>query len=172
MAGIGQAELVNHVGSDAIGAQGHRVSEPGWPGIAHRVIHVGSGVVDNRASQTVLVSQVDAMDDQPVVGSQVAEAVSGRRVDLPFGNVDVDPDAVVDGQAGRRFEGAVRAGEGGVDADHAPTPLDQKPFVLGQATSGPVRTVAVGDPVGARHPDPHSGTGLGDDAQRPFDGLG
>ena len=33
------------------------------------------------------------MDDQPVVGSQVAEAVSGRRVDLPLGDVDVNPDA-------------------------------------------------------------------------------
>jgi len=87
--------------------------------------------VDNRASQTVLVSQVDAMDDQPVVGSQVAETVSGRRVDLPLGDMYVDPDAVVDGQASRRFEGAVRAGEGGVDSDQAPTPLDQKPFVLG-----------------------------------------
>ena len=59
----------------------------------------------------------------------------------------------------------------GVHADHAATSAGEEAFVLGQAPTGFVGAMAIGNPVGAGDPDPDSGTGLGHQGQRSLDHL-
>jgi hypothetical protein len=49
MADVGETELVEHVGTDAVGAERDRVREAGRTGVADGVVHVGTRVVHDRA---------------------------------------------------------------------------------------------------------------------------
>ncbi len=112
---------------------------------------------------------VDAVGEQPVVGGERAQAVGRAGVGGVLADVDVDADAEVPGQPDDRVERVVRQGEAGVRPDQAPAPGPQEPLVLGQAGLGPVGAVAVGDLVGAHHPDADLGAGLGDDVEAAVD---
>ena len=127
--------------------------------------------MDHRPGQAVVVGKVDTVDEQPVVGGQVPEPVQRVRVPGPLGDVHVDAHAHLRSKAGGSLQGPVGAGEGRVHADHPTTPVAQEPFVLRQALECPIGSVPIGDPVGAVHPDPHLGTGIGNDRQRALDRL-
>ena len=75
------------------------------------------------------------------------------------------------GQAGGRRERVVGARERGVDADEAAPAGAQEALVLGQAATGAVGAVAVGDAVGADDADADLGTGVGDDVEAALDGV-
>ena len=82
------------------------------------------------------------------------------------------PDPVLDGEVGRGCDGVVRAGEGGMEPDHPPAAVGQETAVLLQPPAGPVGPVSVGHPVGAHHPHPDLGAGVGDHRQRTVDRVG
>ena len=169
---VGDPELVEHVGADSVGAEGHRVGEPGGSGVADGVVHVGPRVVYNGARQAVVVVEVHAVHHQPVVGCEVTQSVSGVGVDRALGHVDVDADAVVGGHAGSRLERLVAAGERGMHAHPAPPARGEEAGVLLEAAPRPVGAVPVGDAVAAVDPHPHLGTRIGDDRERALDRLG
>ncbi len=117
----------------------------------------------------MVVGQVHAVDQQPVVGGQSGEAIDGAGVVRTLGDVDVHPDAVAGGEFGGRGERVVGAGECGVHADHAPPTLAQESIVLLQAPTCAVGAVTVGDPVARDHAHADLGAGVGDHTQRSLD---
>ena len=113
------------------------------------------------AGQLVVVGQMHPVDQQPFVGAPPLQPLGGGGIHRALGHVDVDPGAQVGSQAGGRLQRVVGASKGSVDPDHSPAPAPQEPLVLGQAPLGAVGAVAVGYPVGAAHPHPHFGAGIG-----------
>jgi len=65
--------------------------------------------VDHRAAQPVVVGEVHAVHDQPVVGRQVTQAIGGSRVGGAFRDVNVDTDAVLPGQSGPHLARQIEA---------------------------------------------------------------
>ena len=169
---VGQPERLQHVPADPVGAEGHRVREPGRVRVPDGVVQVRHRVVEDRPPQGVIGRQVDAVGQQPVVPGEAGEPA--RRVDVAdaLADVDVDADPQVLGQAGGRAQGFVRAGEGGVDPHQAPTAGPDEALVLGEAAPGAVGPVAIGDPVGEQRPDPDLGARLGDHVEAALDGVG
>jgi multidrug transporter EmrE-like cation transporter len=165
---VGEAELLQHVGADAVGAEHDRVRSARRRGVADAVVHVRARVVGDGAGQVAV--ERHAVDEQPVVGGQPLEpSAGGVHPPGPRRHVDVHADAEVAGQPGGRLERVVAAGERGVHADH-PTPAGaQEPLVLGQAAARAVGAVAVGDAVRAHHPHPDLGARVGDHVEAALD---
>ena len=95
---------------------------------------------------------------------------AGVDVGRALGDVDVDTDAEIGGQAGSGGERVVGAREGGVDADQTPSAGAQEALVLGQAAAGAVGAVAVGHAVRADDAHADLGAGVGDDVEAALDG--
>ena len=74
----------------------------------------------------------DAVHEQPVVCGEGRQPIPRAGVLRTLGDVDVDADAEVGGQAGGRGQRVVGAREGGVHADHPPSPGAQEALVLGE----------------------------------------
>jgi hypothetical protein len=170
MGDVGEAELLEHVGADAVRTEHDRVGPPGRSGVADAVVHVAARVVRDRAGE--LAVEQDTVDEQPVVAGQCGEASGGAGVVGSLGDVDMDPDAEVGGEPSRGGEGVVRARERGVDADQSLAAGTQEALVLGEATAGAVGPVAVGDAVGADDPHADVGTGVSDHVERALDRVG
>ena len=167
---VGEPELLEHVGADAVGAQRNRQIESARSGIADRVVHVRPRVVHEGAAKTVIVRQVDAVDDQPVVITVIDEPLPG--VGIAFRNVHMHPDVVLSRQLRRRGDRVVGAGEGGMQADISLAfTVAQEPIVLGQAGSSTLGAVTVGDTVRARDPNADLLTGVGDHRERALDRI-
>ena len=85
----------------------------------------------------MVVGQVHAVHDEPVVGRQRGEA--RWRVDVvdPLGDVHVDADTVVESERGRRLQRVVGTRERGMDADHPAATLTQVAIVLRQPAARP-----------------------------------
>ena len=118
MGDVGELELGEHVGTDPVGAEPDRIGESDGVRVPDGVVHVRARVVDDRAAQPVVVGQVHAVDQQPVVAGEVAEPVGRPDVVRALRDVDVDADPVRLGEFGGVDEMGVGAGERGVDADH------------------------------------------------------
>ena len=88
-------------------------------------------------AQIVVVAEVDAVDQQPVVGRQLRQAFDGADVVGALRHVDVHADAVTNGQFGGSGERVVGAGEGSVHADHAPSASAQEAVVLVEPRRAP-----------------------------------
>ena len=86
----------------------------------------------------------------------VARRFPASESTVALGDVDVDADTEVAGEAGRRLERLVAARERGVHADHPPPSGAEEPLVLGQPALGTSAPVAVGDAVGAHTRTPTS----------------
>ena len=99
------------------------------------------------------------MDEQPVRSGEMSQTSPGVAIVDSFGDVDVDTDTEVGGQTRGRFESVVGARESGVHSDHASSAGSQEALVLGEPSSGSVRSVAIGHSVGAG--DPYSDLGAG-----------
>ena len=121
--------------------------------------------------EAVVVGEVHAVHDEPVIAGQVADAVGRFAVVGTLGHVDVHTDAVLRGQLGGRRQRVVGARERGVDTDHPSPAGAQVAVVLVEAASCAVGTVAVGHAVGGAHAHADLGAGVGDDRQRAFDGV-
>ncbi len=124
------------------------------------------------AGQPVVVGQVHAVHEKPVVGGQVAQAVRSAGIGFALGHMDVDADTQVGRQPGYGFKGLVGARECSMHTHPAPTPGSYVPLVLGEAPTGPLGPVAVRHPVGAVDPHADLCAGLVDQAQRTIDGIG
>ena len=98
-AGVGEAELLEHVGADAVGAEHHRVATRRRRGRSRRALFMFERGLWTMVPGQVAV-EVDAVHEQPVVGGQVLEPGAGVAVDGPFGHVDVHADAEIGGQPG------------------------------------------------------------------------
>jgi hypothetical protein len=59
------AELLEHVGADAVGAEHDRVLARRRAGVSHTVVHVGSRVVRDGSGKVAI--EVHAMRKQPIV---------------------------------------------------------------------------------------------------------
>ena len=122
------------------------------------------------AAKTVIVRQVDAVDDQPVVITVIDEPLPG--VGIAFRNVHMHPDVVLSRQLRRRSDRVVGAREGGMQADISLAfTVAQEPIVLGQAGSSTLGAVTVGDTVRARDPNADLLTGVGDHRERALDRI-
>ena len=92
--------------------------------------------MEDGSPEWVVVGQLDAVGEQPVVGGERRQARYGPGILGTLGDVDVHSDPVLGGQLGGGVQGVVGAGEGGVDTDHAPSTIGQEPPVLLQAAPG------------------------------------
>ena len=147
---VGEAELLEHVGADAVRAEHDVVRPARRSAVADRIVHVAARVVGDRARQRTV--EPDAMHDQPVVPGQRFESLAGGGVRRSLGDVDVHADAEVGRQAGGRRQRVVGARERGVHADHPASTGANEALVLGEPTPGAVGAVPVGDAVRARRP--------------------
>ena len=95
VADVGETELIEHVGPDAVGAERDRVREARRPGVADGVVHVRARVVHDRARESVVVGEVHAVHDEPVVAGQVADPIGRFAVVGSLGHVDVHTDTVL-----------------------------------------------------------------------------
>ena len=139
------------------------------PGVADTVVHVRPRVVGDRAGQRAI--EQHAMHDQPVVCCQHLEPGRGGVVLGTLGDVDVHADPEVGGEPRGRLQRVVGAREGGVDADQPAPAGAQEPGVLLEPTPSAVRSVAVGDSIGAHHSHPDLGARFGDHVEASLDGV-
>ncbi len=123
----------------------------------------------DRAPQSVIVGEVHAVDEQPVIGAQPSEPLDGACVVGAFGNVDVHADTVAPCEFGRRHKGVVAAGERCVHPHHAAPTRGQEPLVLGESSTRPVGAMAIGDPIRGNDAHAHLGARIGDDRERSVD---
>ncbi len=137
--------------------------------VPHGVVHVRARVVNDRARQSVIVGEVHAVHDEPVLAAQVAEAVGRVAVVGPLGDVDVHSDAVLGGELGGGRQRVVGARERGMDTNHPPPAGGEVAVVLVEAAPGAVGPMAVGDAVRRAHPHADFSARVGDDRQRAFD---
>ncbi len=111
------------------------------------------------------------MDQQPLIGAQRPQPIGRPDIVGAFGDVDVHTDAVTHSEVGRSRQRLVGARERGVHADHSAATLAEEPIVLGESPASAGDAVTIGDPVTGVDPHAHLGAGIGDDAQRPLDGV-
>ena len=170
---VGQPEGLEHVAADAVRAERHGVGEARRVGVADRVVEVGHGVVEDRAVQAGgRVGRCTQWASSQSSRVRPANRRGASRSPTPSQTWTCTPDAEVGCQPGRRLQGGVGAGEGGVDAHEAASPGAQEPLVLLQPAPRPIGPVTVGDAVGEPGAHPDLGAGLGDDVQAALDGVG
>ena len=169
MGDVGEAELLEHVGADAVGAEHDVVGSARRAGIADCVVHVAARVVGDRPGEVAV--EPDAVDEQPVVGREPGEPLPRGGVLRTLGHVDVHAAAEITRQPGGRMERLVGAGEGGVHADHSAATGAQEPLVLGEPAAGAIGAVAISHAVGAHHAHADLGAGVGDDVEAALDRL-
>ena len=164
---VRQAELLEHVGADAVGAEHHRVRAGRRTGVADAVVHVAARVVGDRARQVTI--EQHAVHEQPIVACEVGQPGAGVGVGRALGDVHVHADAEVSGQSRGRGQRVVGARERGVHADHPPPTGADEALVLGQPAAGAVGPVAVGDAVRTHHGHADLGARLGDHVEAALD---
>ena len=84
-----------HVGTDAVGAERNRILESHRPGVADGVVHVRPWVVHDGAGQAVVVGEVHAVDEQPVLVGESGQPGGGPPIGMALGHVNVHADAEV-----------------------------------------------------------------------------
>ena len=117
------------------------------------------------AGQLVVVGQVDAVGNQPLVRGEPLQPAGCTVVDSAFAHVDVDPNIQVGSQAGRRLEGLVAAGEGRVDTDPSAAASPEESSVLVEAAAGAVHAMPIGHAIGGQDPNADFLTGCDDDIE-------
>ena len=101
----------------------------------------------DRATQAVVVWQVNAMHEEPVISAQLPQTGDRFSIVNPFGNVHVDTDTMVLGQLCSSCQAVVTASESRVDANHSTSASCQKAIVLGQSPSSAIGSIAIGDAI-------------------------
>ncbi len=125
----------------------------------------------DRASQTVVVSEVHTVDQEPVIGAEPGQSGGGISIVDALGDMDVHADAVAQRQLSSRGQCVVGAREGSVDAHHRSPASGEEAVVLLESSTCAIGTVPVGDPVARDHPHPDLGTCLSDHTQRALDRM-
>jgi len=160
-------ELLEHVGSDAVGSEHDRRLETRRSGIADGVVHVATRIVSHPPGKGLIESH--AVDEEPVLVGQTAKTLTGLVIVGAFGNVNVNTDAEIAGQPGGIIQKTVRTRERGVHADHAPTTGSDEALVLDQTPTAALDAVTIGDPVRAHDPHAHFGASFGDHVEASLD---
>ena len=171
MTGERDAELVEHVGADAVGAEHDRVRTGRRTRVAHGVVHV-------RARDCARSCRAGRHR-----GGRRARAATRRQRGLrgasrrpqstaPSATWMWTPTPRSRARPAAASSVSSRARERGVHADHPPPSGAQEPLVLGQPALGTIVPVAIGDAVCAHHADADLAARVGDDVERAIDGRG
>ena len=182
---VGQPDLLQHVGADAVRAQHDRVVPGRGPGVAHRVVHVGPGVVGDRARRA------------GGRGGRSGRAASRRRARPSRrapASASISPSATwtwtPTPRSPARLAAASSVSSLQVKAAWIPDPPAparrrkrsfsarprRAPLVMAAGGQSPARkrprvVPAVGHAVGDVDPDTHLRAGVGDDRERAVDGV-